>query len=64
MAKMGSGAKTYKLNITSLENILYKQKPIKDTKLIKYIKEGPVYIRTLLTSSVIRLIKSPVLCVL
>ena len=64
MANIGSGASTYKLSIISLLNILYKQNPIKETRLIKYIKEGPVYIRTLLTSSVMRLIKSPVLCVL
>ena len=61
---MGNGDRTYKLKRTSFENILYKQKPIKETRLIKYIKEGPVYILTRLTSSVIRLIKSPVLWVL
>ena len=64
MASIGRGANTYKLRRTSLLNILYKQNPIKDTKFIKYIIEGPVYILTLLTSSVIRLIKSPVLWVL
>ena len=40
------------------------QKLINVVRLIKYIIAGPTYIRTRLTSSVMRFIKSPVLLIL
>jgi len=38
--------------------------PIVTRRLARYIMAGPVYMRTRLTSSAIRLMRSPVLCVL
>ena len=64
MAKIGRGAKTYSVSKGSRLNIKNKASEITATRLTKYIIAGPVNILTLLTSSEIRLIRSPVLCVL
>jgi hypothetical protein len=61
---MGKGESATSVNLGldfSIKKIL---KPNTAARLIKYIMAGPTYILTLLTSSEIRFIRSPVLWVL
>ena len=64
MAKTGKGAKATNVSFGLALNIKKMLKPNTAARFIKYMIAGPVYMRTLLTSSAMRFIKSPVLCVL
>ena len=59
--KIGKGRSTIKLKYALILNITVITKMNNVAVLIKYITAGPIYILTRETSSLMRLIKSPVL---